>query len=223
MTLSKSRLSKCGTSVFPVCPILSDRRYAPEEIPSFSSLRHVRAKRGFPSGAMREWRLLDRRSKANDWMLTSVAAHPGLAQTDLVANGPAVGGNPLMTSMIRLIVNLLGHSAAAGALPILMAATKPDIQGGQYFGPRGLMELSRSRFETPQTGHFISSLHKPKVVPATNQRPALVGGPWQMSPSRATDAPWRPRFDDNWKSSIFQVGSDCACSPAHSTSRIRLP
>jgi NAD(P)-dependent dehydrogenase (short-subunit alcohol dehydrogenase family) len=84
---------------------------------------------------------LDRRSKEKGWALTSVAAHPGLARTDLVANGPAIGANGLMTSGINLVVRLMGHSAAAGALPTLMAATKPGVLGGQYFGPRGWMEL----------------------------------------------------------------------------------
>src|SRR3546814_16128055 len=40
---------------------------------------------------------LDRRSKANSWGLTSVAAHPGYARTHLVDNGPAVGGNAIST------------------------------------------------------------------------------------------------------------------------------
>lgn len=85
---------------------------------------------------------LDRRSRANGWDLTSVAAHPGLARTDLVENGPAAGANAALTSTIKLVVGMLGHSAAAGALPTLMAATMPGVQGGQYFGPRGWMEFN---------------------------------------------------------------------------------
>jgi len=84
---------------------------------------------------------LDRRSRANSWGLTSVAAHPGLARTDLIANGPAIGANPLMKSGGDVFVGLLGQSAAAGALPTLMAATAPGVRGGQYFGPQGWMEL----------------------------------------------------------------------------------
>jgi NAD(P)-dependent dehydrogenase (short-subunit alcohol dehydrogenase family) len=84
---------------------------------------------------------LDRRSKANSWGLTSVAAHPGIAQTDLVANGPAVGGNILERTALPIMVNLLGHPAAAGALPTLMAATMPGITGGSYFGPERLNEF----------------------------------------------------------------------------------
>jgi NAD(P)-dependent dehydrogenase (short-subunit alcohol dehydrogenase family) len=84
---------------------------------------------------------LDRRSRAQGWGLTSVAAHPGIAHTDLIANGPAVGGNVLMRSVIGLVAKLTGHSAADGALPTLMAATMPDVIGGQYFGPQGWLEL----------------------------------------------------------------------------------
>jgi NAD(P)-dependent dehydrogenase (short-subunit alcohol dehydrogenase family) len=84
---------------------------------------------------------LDRRSKAKGWSLTSVAAHPGFARTDLVANGPAVGANVVVRTAIPIMVRLLGHSSAAGALPTLMAATMPGVQGGQYFGPQGWNEF----------------------------------------------------------------------------------
>jgi NAD(P)-dependent dehydrogenase (short-subunit alcohol dehydrogenase family) len=84
---------------------------------------------------------LDRRSRAEGWNLTSVAAHPGFARTDLVDNGPAVGANALLTLTIKAVVGMIGHSAAAGALPTLMAATLPGARGGQYFGPQGWMEL----------------------------------------------------------------------------------
>jgi hypothetical protein len=84
---------------------------------------------------------LDRRSKANGWGITSVAAHPGFAPTDLVANGPGQGASVVVRLGINLMVRMLGHSAADGALPTLMAATSPTVVGGQYFGPRGWMEF----------------------------------------------------------------------------------
>lgn len=83
---------------------------------------------------------LDRRSAENGWELTSVAAHPGAASTDLIANGPAMGGG-LTTWLGRAAMKLIGHSAAHGALPQLMAATMPGVTGGQYFGPQGWREL----------------------------------------------------------------------------------
>jgi NAD(P)-dependent dehydrogenase (short-subunit alcohol dehydrogenase family) len=83
---------------------------------------------------------LDRRSGASGWGLTSVAAHPGVATTDLMANGPSAGGG-IMAWVSGLGVKLIGQSAAEGALPQLMAATMPEVTGGQYFGPQGWMEL----------------------------------------------------------------------------------
>jgi NAD(P)-dependent dehydrogenase (short-subunit alcohol dehydrogenase family) len=84
---------------------------------------------------------LDRRSEARGWGLTSVAAHPGLARTDLIANGPAVEAGAIARSVSEGVVRLMGHSAADGALPTLMAATAPGVGGGRYFGPQGWMEL----------------------------------------------------------------------------------
>jgi NAD(P)-dependent dehydrogenase (short-subunit alcohol dehydrogenase family) len=84
---------------------------------------------------------LQRRSVAEGWGLTSVAAHPGIATTDLVANGPSVGANVFVRTVIPIAEKILGHSATAGALPTLMAATMPDVEGGQYFGPQGWLEL----------------------------------------------------------------------------------
>jgi NAD(P)-dependent dehydrogenase (short-subunit alcohol dehydrogenase family) len=84
---------------------------------------------------------LDRRSKANGWGLTSVAAHPGAANTDLIANGPAAGNGGLVPWLGRLALGVIGHSAAQGALPQLMAATMPGVTGGAYFGPQGWKEL----------------------------------------------------------------------------------
>jgi NAD(P)-dependent dehydrogenase (short-subunit alcohol dehydrogenase family) len=83
---------------------------------------------------------LDRRNEVSGWGLTSVAAHPGVATTDLMANGPGAGGGirPWVSS---LAIKAIGHSAAEGALPQLMAATMSGVSGGQYFGPQGWKEL----------------------------------------------------------------------------------
>ncbi len=82
---------------------------------------------------------LQRRSDARGWGLTSTAAHPGWARTDIIANGP--GGNGGVRGFWRLAVllaPLLGQSAAAGALPVLFAATSPKARGGGYYGPSGM-------------------------------------------------------------------------------------
>jgi NAD(P)-dependent dehydrogenase (short-subunit alcohol dehydrogenase family) len=102
---------------------------------------------------------LDRKSKAKGWGLTSVAAHPGFAKTDLVANGPALGANALVRTAIPMMVGLLGHSAAAGALPTLMAATMSGVTGGQYFGPQGWNEFKGP----PGPGKIEARASDPKI------------------------------------------------------------
>jgi len=83
---------------------------------------------------------LQRRSDAHGWGLTSVAAHPGFARTDLIANGHA--GKPgLFARGAQLLEAVLSHSAADGALPVLMAATLPDPTPGGYYGPTGFQEM----------------------------------------------------------------------------------
>jgi NAD(P)-dependent dehydrogenase (short-subunit alcohol dehydrogenase family) len=58
----------------------------------------------------------------------SIAAHPGVASTELMRNSPAV---------VRALAPLISHNAERGALPILRAATDPGALGGQYYGPDG--------------------------------------------------------------------------------------
>jgi len=59
----------------------------------------------------------------------AVAAHPGLAATELSRNFPAIAA---------FSYALVSQNAAMGALPILRAATDPGVLGGQYYGPGGI-------------------------------------------------------------------------------------
>jgi NAD(P)-dependent dehydrogenase (short-subunit alcohol dehydrogenase family) len=78
---------------------------------------------------------LQRRSEAAGWGLLSIAAHPGLAHTDLVANGS--GRNSFFGVVSYVLGPLLWQSAAQGSLPTLFAATAPNAVGGAYYGPDG--------------------------------------------------------------------------------------
>ena len=82
---------------------------------------------------------LQRRSDAQGWPLTSVAAHPGLAATELQAG--ATGGVGLVGWLFEETGALVAQSAAEGAAPILYAATSPEARGGGYYGPDGWGEL----------------------------------------------------------------------------------
>jgi NAD(P)-dependent dehydrogenase (short-subunit alcohol dehydrogenase family) len=80
---------------------------------------------------------LDRRLKAAEWPLISVAAHPGYAATNLQLSGP-----PLYERLAMRVSNrLFAQSAEMGALPLLYAATARDVSGGSYVGPDGRGEM----------------------------------------------------------------------------------
>jgi NAD(P)-dependent dehydrogenase (short-subunit alcohol dehydrogenase family) len=79
----------------------------------------------------------------------AVAAHPGLAATELTRNTPAIAA--------FLYARLLSQTPAMGALPTLRAATDPGVLGGQYYGPggffgaRGYPELAESSRQSHDT------------------------------------------------------------------------
>ncbi|HEX8497727.1 MAG TPA: oxidoreductase [Actinomycetales bacterium] len=77
---------------------------------------------------------LQRRADRAALDLTAVAAHPGLAATNLVLAGPGHGRGPL-GRIADAATRLVGQPAQMGAWPSLYAATMPDVQGTEYFGP----------------------------------------------------------------------------------------
>ncbi|MGH9120209.1 MAG: oxidoreductase, partial [Acidimicrobiales bacterium] len=83
---------------------------------------------------------LDRRVRAAGVELIAAAAHPGYARTHLQTAGAEQSGNRAKAAAITAINRVLGQSDAMGALPQLYAATMPDVEGGDYFGPRGPFE-----------------------------------------------------------------------------------
>lgn len=87
---------------------------------------------------------LDRRARAAGVPLVAVAAHPGYASTHLQQRGPELSGSQLMAMAMRIGNGLLAQSAEGGALPQLHAAVAPGVQGGDYLGPGGPLELRGS-------------------------------------------------------------------------------
>ncbi|MDQ3887172.1 MAG: oxidoreductase [Actinomycetota bacterium] len=82
---------------------------------------------------------LDRRARATGRDLVSVAAHPGLTDTELTANSVRMR-LPLLAPLVSLGSKLVTQGVVAGALPQLYAATAPDVRGGEYFGPANFGE-----------------------------------------------------------------------------------
>ncbi|MFI7545247.1 SDR family NAD(P)-dependent oxidoreductase [Actinoplanes sp. NPDC049599] len=66
----------------------------------------------------------------------AVAAHPGVSNTELARNSPALLRLPL-----TWLAPVITQNPAMGALPTLRAATDPAVLGGQYYGPDGMGEV----------------------------------------------------------------------------------
>jgi NAD(P)-dependent dehydrogenase (short-subunit alcohol dehydrogenase family) len=80
---------------------------------------------------------LDRRLRAAGSTLTSVAAHPGYAATNL-----QTAAAPTLDRLVMRATNLvMAQNAEMGALPSLYAATAPGVAGGSYIGPDGIGEF----------------------------------------------------------------------------------
>jgi len=82
---------------------------------------------------------LQRRSDAGGWGLLSLAAHPGIAATELVANGP--GNNSLMAIGMNIAKAFVLQPGDAGAWPTILAAVDTAAQPGAYYGPAGMGEF----------------------------------------------------------------------------------
>lgn len=85
--------------------------------------------------AVLSWALeLQRRSEEAGWGVRSIAAHPGVAVTELIDRGPGLDSE---FGKRWALDRDEYHSAAQGALSTLYAATAPQADGGVYYGPTG--------------------------------------------------------------------------------------
>ena len=121
---------------------------------------------------------LQRRSDRHGWGLTSLAAHPGWATSDLIANGPAHGRrgiSGLLWRLVPLLAPLLSQSTAAGALPTLYAATAADVAKAGYYGPDGLRE--------------VKGLPAPAAIIGEANDPAVAARLWDIA-EQSTGSPF---------------------------------
>lgn len=79
---------------------------------------------------------LQRRLAAADANAVALAAHPGVASTELARN------SPLYIKAFEFLSRPVLQSPKMGALPTLRAATDESAVGGQYYGPNGPGEVS---------------------------------------------------------------------------------
>ncbi len=83
---------------------------------------------------------LQRNADAAGVPLTSTAAHPGYAATNLQTASAKMTGNGIEEKINVLANKLLAQDAEHGALPTLYAATGP-VPGGSFVGPDGFGEM----------------------------------------------------------------------------------
>ncbi|MET4538389.1 NAD(P)-dependent dehydrogenase (short-subunit alcohol dehydrogenase family) [Arthrobacter bambusae] len=101
---------------------------------------------------------LQRRLDQAGALTLSVAAHPGLASSELSRGNPAT-----QRAFIKLIRPLIFQSTSKGALPTLRAATDTSVRGAQYYGPDG--RWSRGTRGSPAVVESSAASHN-----KTNQR-----------------------------------------------------
>lgn len=103
---------------------------------------------------------LDRRVTEVGLPLVAVAAHPGFTATNLQGGAARVSGSRASALLARAANAVIGQPDTVGALPLLYAATAPDVVGGEFFGPDGVGELRGG----PQRVSSSSASHDPAVA-----------------------------------------------------------
>ena len=71
----------------------------------------------------------------------SVAAHPGVANTNLFQVGDHGPIEKTLRNLFGHAIGIVLNSDSEGALPTLYAATSPDAEDGGYYGPQGFQEM----------------------------------------------------------------------------------
>jgi NAD(P)-dependent dehydrogenase (short-subunit alcohol dehydrogenase family) len=84
---------------------------------------------------------LDRRLRAAQSRVMSVAAHPGVANTNLFVAGDFSPLEKSVRSLVGYAIGTVLNSDGEGALPTLYAATAAGVEDGGYYGPQGFHEM----------------------------------------------------------------------------------
>jgi NAD(P)-dependent dehydrogenase (short-subunit alcohol dehydrogenase family) len=74
----------------------------------------------------------------------SVAAHPGVAKTNLFETGDFSAAERRVRQWFGVAIGALLNTDMQGTLPTLFAATAPDAVSGGYYGPQGFLEMRGS-------------------------------------------------------------------------------
>lgn len=80
---------------------------------------------------------LQRRLQGSGVDVISLAAHPGIANTNLSHHLPS-----WQRVIMGLSLKAFSHSVPQAALPSIRAAVDPTAKGGEYYGPNGFMQMT---------------------------------------------------------------------------------
>jgi NAD(P)-dependent dehydrogenase (short-subunit alcohol dehydrogenase family) len=83
---------------------------------------------------------LDQRLRAAKSRVMSVAAHPGVANTNLFRSGNRSAAERAVRNLVSQFIGIALNTDRSGALPTLYSATSPDVEDGGYYGPQGFLE-----------------------------------------------------------------------------------
>jgi NAD(P)-dependent dehydrogenase (short-subunit alcohol dehydrogenase family) len=84
---------------------------------------------------------LNCRLRATNSRVMSVAAHPGVASTNLFQVGNHSSFEKAARTLLGHAISIVLNTDSEGALPTLYAATAPDVEDGGYYGPQGFKEM----------------------------------------------------------------------------------
>ena len=84
---------------------------------------------------------IERRARRDERGFTSLVVHPGYSDTNLQYVAADLSGDERRKKAIGWVNRFVAQDATMGALPTLAAATIPDLHGGAFIGPDGLIEM----------------------------------------------------------------------------------
>jgi len=109
---------------------------------------------------------LDRRLRATRGDVVALAAHPGFAATEVARNSAALAPQSSFAKWLQERIAVLIPSPVDASRPIVHAACDASVRGGDYYGPRGFLEIrgapARARLNPlvrdPQLGRQVWAL-----------------------------------------------------------------
>ncbi|MBA3662040.1 MAG: SDR family NAD(P)-dependent oxidoreductase [Gammaproteobacteria bacterium] len=127
---------------------------------------------------------LHRRLEAAHLPIKSVAAHPGWAKTHILLAEPEKNHAHCKKFFFSLGMSLFAQSAEKGAYPVLYAATSPEVNCGDYYGPDGFKEMQGY----PKLLHALGQVYDAKLAQQLwKQSEQLIGNNFIVAAPESQD------------------------------------